>query len=96
MNADKADLDVMLTSSQIQLAAHPVDPFQPCQPGRYADDLVVVVREDEPSGDQAALKGPPHKSALHFFPHIRSRSFARYSGYVVSAPPCTASCGRPT
>jgi hypothetical protein len=40
----------MLTTSQIQLAAHPIDPLAPCAPGRYADELVMVTREDVPGG----------------------------------------------
>ena len=71
MNSDKPDLDMMLTSSQIQLAAHPVDPFQPCQPGRYADDLVVVVCEDPPRGASAA--GAPVVQTPHFVVRRRSR-----------------------
>ena len=71
MNSDKPDLDMMLTSSQIQLAAHPVDPFQPCQPERYADDLVVVVREDEPSGGGAAATQVVETA--HFVVRRRSR-----------------------
>jgi len=40
----------MLTISQIQLAAHPIDPLAPCAPGRYADELVMVTREEVPGG----------------------------------------------
>ena len=40
----------MLTTSQIQLAAHPIDPLAPCAPGRYADELVMVTREEVPGG----------------------------------------------
>ena len=71
MNAEKADLDMMLTSSQIQLAAHPVDPFQPCQPGRYADELVVVVRENLPGGAGAAAT--PVVVTAHFVLRRRNR-----------------------
>lgn len=38
----------MLTTSQIQLAARPIDPLAPCAPGRYADELVMVTREESP------------------------------------------------
>jgi len=44
----------MLTSSQIQLAARPVDPLAPCAPGRYADELVMVTHEGSPDGAGAA------------------------------------------
>ena len=44
----------MLTSSQIQLGAHPIDPLAPCAPGRYADELVMVTREDVPGSARGA------------------------------------------
>lgn len=62
---------MMLTSSQVQLAAHPVDPFQPCQPGRYADELVVVVRENLPGGAGAAAT--PVVVTAHFVVRRQSR-----------------------
>jgi SAM-dependent methyltransferase len=61
----------MLTTSQMQLAAHPVDPLQPCQPGRYADELVVVVHEDPPSGADAT--GMPVVVTSHFVLRHRNR-----------------------
>jgi len=54
----------MLTTSQIQLAARPIDPLVPCMAGRYADELVVVTREDTPGG--AGLPAAPVVRTAHF------------------------------
>jgi SAM-dependent methyltransferase len=59
----------MLTASQIQLAARPIDPLAPCGPGRYADELVVVTHEDSPDGVGAA----PVVRTAHFVLRRRSR-----------------------
>jgi SAM-dependent methyltransferase len=71
LTAEISGPEALLTSSQIQLAAHPVDPFQPCQPGRYADELVVVVREDTPGGATAAAARVVETA--HFAVRRRSR-----------------------
>lgn len=36
----------MTATGPDRLAVRPIDPFAPCRPGRYADDVVVVLRED--------------------------------------------------
>jgi SAM-dependent methyltransferase len=61
----------LLTSSQIQLAAHPIDPLAPCAPGRYADELVIVTREDVP-GDVRGAAAPVVLTA-HFVLRRRGR-----------------------
>jgi SAM-dependent methyltransferase len=59
----------MLTTSQIQLAARPIDPLATCGPGRYADELVVVTHEDSPDGAGAA----PVVRTAHFVLRRRGR-----------------------
>ena len=54
----------MLTTSQIQLAARPIDPLVPCVAGRYADELVLVTHEDTPGG--AGLPAAPVVRTAHF------------------------------
>src|SRR6516164_9104820 len=71
LTARAASDGAMLTTSQIQLAAHPIDPLAPCAPGRYADELVMVAREDVPGGVARAV--PVVVVTAHFALRRRGR-----------------------
>ena len=71
MTAHGGSDGAMLTTSQIQLAAHPIDPLAPCAPGRYADELVMVTREDVPDGVGGAAA--PVVVTAHFALRRRGR-----------------------
>ena len=73
MTSGPAADGAMLTSSQIQLAARPIDPLAPCAPGRYADELVVVTHEDSPDSAGAA-------------PVVRTAHFVLRRRVVVAVP----------
>jgi SAM-dependent methyltransferase len=71
LTANPAGFGAMLTTSQIQLAAQPIDPLAPCVPGQYADELVMVTCESKPGGPAAAAA--PVVRTAHFVLRRRSR-----------------------